>query len=114
MLLTASVLASSFGSPIAQPQYSSPASSAYPAPAHSSPAYPSPAYQSPAYPSQGYSAGAKKSYEPEYPEAPAKYNFAYEVADAYSGDYKSQSEDRDGDYVKVNMNIHNIDNIISI
>lgn len=31
---------------------------------------------------------------------PAKYNFAYDVSDAYTGDYKSQTEERDGDYVK--------------
>ncbi|KAL1453591.1 hypothetical protein WDU94_009921, partial [Cyamophila willieti] len=48
-----------------------------------------------------YSAPAyKPSYAPEYPEAPAKYEFAYDVADSYTGDYHSQQETRDGDYVK--------------
>ncbi|XP_008486188.1 cuticle protein 7-like [Diaphorina citri] len=42
----------------------------------------------------------KPSYAPEYPEAPAKYEFAYDVADSYTGDYHSQQESRDGDYVK--------------
>lgn len=32
--------------------------------------------------------------------SPPKYNFAYDVSDAYTGDVKSQSEERDGDYVK--------------
>lgn len=31
---------------------------------------------------------------------PAKYNFAYDVSNAYTGDYKSQTEERNGDYVK--------------
>jgi len=33
-------------------------------------------------------------------DAPPKYNFAYDVSDAYTGDYKTQTEVRDGDYVK--------------
>ncbi|XP_050058873.1 cuticle protein 7-like isoform X1 [Aphis gossypii] len=37
-------------------------------------------------------------YEPA--DAPAKYNFAYDVSDAYTGDYKTQTEERDGDYVR--------------
>lgn len=94
VIVTLSVLASSFASPITPAPYSSPT---YPSQAYPSQAYPSPAYPSPAYPSPA----APKYKEPEYPEAPAKYNFAYEVADAYTGDYKTQSEDRDGDYVKV-------------
>lgn len=53
--------------------------------------YPSPAYKP-------YSPYA----HPEY-EAPAKYDFAYEVADSYTGDYKSQYEYRDGDVVKVSQ-----------
>ncbi|XP_017304977.1 cuticle protein 8-like, partial [Diaphorina citri] len=71
---------------------SSPSYSA-PAPAYSSPSYsaPAPAYSAPAY---------KPNYAPEYPEAPAKYDFSYDVADSYTGDYKSQQETRDGDYVK--------------
>ncbi|KAI5745132.1 cuticle protein 7-like [Diaphorina citri] len=39
------------------------------------------------------------AYKPAYPDAPAKYDFAYEVADAHTGDYHSQHETRDGDYV---------------
>lgn len=33
-------------------------------------------------------------------DAAPKYNFAYDVSDAYTGDYKTQIEVRDGDYVK--------------
>lgn len=36
----------------------------------------------------------------EYGHSAAKYNFAYGVSDAYTGDIKSQTEVRDGDYVK--------------
>lgn len=38
----------------------------------------------------------------EYADAatPPKYNFAYDVSDAYTGDYKTQTEERDGDFVK--------------
>jgi len=36
----------------------------------------------------------------EHAAAPPKYNFAYDVSDAYTGDYKSQTEVRDGDNVK--------------
>lgn len=36
---------------------------------------------------------------PAYPDAHPKYDFAYDVADAYTGDYHSQHESRDGDYV---------------
>jgi len=32
--------------------------------------------------------------------APPKYNFAYHVSDAHTGDFKTQTEERDGDYVK--------------
>lgn len=31
---------------------------------------------------------------------PPKYNFAYDVSDAYTGDFKTQTEERDGDYVR--------------
>lgn len=56
----------------------------------------------------GYAAAAYASprayYRPaadeEHAAAPAKYNFAYDVADAYTGDFKSQTEERDGDFVK--------------
>lgn len=41
----------------------------------------------------------KPAYKPDYPEAPAKYEFAYDIADAHTGDYHSQSEKRDGDHV---------------
>jgi len=76
---------------------------------YSAPAYPQPAYSHGAYapapyapaPKATYSHGYKPhAYAPEY-ETPAKYDFAYEVADSYTGDYKSQTENRDGDYVKV-------------
>lgn len=38
----------------------------------------------------------------EYADAatPPKYNFAYDVSDAHTGDYKTQTEERDGDFVK--------------
>lgn len=36
----------------------------------------------------------------EYAATPPKYNFAYDVSDAYTGDYKTQTEQRDGDFVK--------------
>ncbi|KAL5233754.1 hypothetical protein ACI65C_001164 [Semiaphis heraclei] len=36
----------------------------------------------------------------EHASTPPKYNFAYDVSDAYTGDYKTQTEVRDGDYVK--------------
>lgn len=36
----------------------------------------------------------------EYAATPPKYNFAYDVSDAYTGDYKTQTEERDGDFVK--------------
>lgn len=56
------------------------------------PSYPAPAYPAP-YKPYPYAA-------PEY-DLPAKYDFSYEVADSYTGDYKSQYEYRDGDVVKV-------------
>ncbi|XP_055642888.1 cuticle protein 7-like [Toxorhynchites rutilus septentrionalis] len=36
----------------------------------------------------------------EYPDAPAEYQFAYEVHDDHTGDIKSQHEERHGDSVK--------------
>lgn len=36
----------------------------------------------------------------EHAATPPKYNFAYDVSDAYTGDYKTQTEVRDGDSVK--------------
>jgi len=36
----------------------------------------------------------------EHAATPPKYNFAYDVSDAYTGDFKTQTEVRDGDYVK--------------
>ncbi|XP_058449536.1 cuticle protein 8-like [Malaya genurostris] len=36
----------------------------------------------------------------EYPDAPAQYQFAYEVHDDQTGDVKSQQEERSGDNVK--------------
>lgn len=60
---------------------------------YAAPAYPAPSYQPAAYKPYPYAA-------PEY-ELPAKYDFNYEVADSYTGDYKSQHEYRDGDVVKV-------------
>lgn len=94
LVVLTSLLALGVASPVAP--YSAPA---YPAPAYHAPAYaPVPAYPS-AYKPAAYSP-YKPGYAHEY-EAPAKYDFAYEVADSYTGDYKSQSENRDGDYVKV-------------
>ncbi|XP_008479881.1 larval cuticle protein A2B-like, partial [Diaphorina citri] len=53
-----------------------------------------PQYVNPAYVRPGY-------YDPAaYPDTPAKYQFAYEVADAQSGDYHGQQESRDGDVVQ--------------
>ncbi|KAL1455002.1 hypothetical protein WDU94_009128 [Cyamophila willieti] len=52
---------------------------------HAAPAYPSPAYHAPAE---------------VYPDAHPKYDFGYDVNDPHTGDYKSQKEERDGDYVK--------------
>ncbi len=90
----------SAASPVAP--YAAPAypSHAYSSPAYAAPAYaPAPAYHA-AYKPVPYSPYKPAGYAHEY-EAPAKYDFAYEVADSYTGDYKSQSENRDGDYVKV-------------
>lgn len=53
---------------------------------------------SPDYRHSGYYRRAAAYDEPA--DAPAKYNFAYDVSDAYTGDYKTQTEERDGDYVK--------------
>uniref|UniRef100_A0A182IU59 Uncharacterized protein n=1 Tax=Anopheles atroparvus TaxID=41427 RepID=A0A182IU59_ANOAO len=36
----------------------------------------------------------------EYPDAPAEYQFAYDVHDDHTGDVKSQQEERHGDVVK--------------
>lgn len=48
-----------------------------------------------------YDDGAADGYASEsYAAAAPKYNFAYDVSDAYTGDYKTQTEVRDGDYVK--------------
>ncbi|KAI5726540.1 hypothetical protein M8J76_004561 [Diaphorina citri] len=59
-------------------QYHAPA----PAPAYHAPA---PAYHAPA-----------EVYADAYP----KYDFGYDINDPHTGDYKSQKEERDGDYVK--------------
>lgn len=53
---------------------------------------------SPDYRHNGYYRRAAADDEPA--DAPPKYNFAYDVSDAYTGDYKTQTEVRDGDYVK--------------
>ncbi|KAL1461551.1 hypothetical protein WDU94_013436 [Cyamophila willieti] len=52
-------------------------------------------YGAPAY----HAAPAYNSYKEVYPDAHPKYDFAYDVADSYTGDYKSQHESRDGDVV---------------
>ncbi|KAE9532027.1 hypothetical protein AGLY_010229 [Aphis glycines] len=52
----------------------------------------------PDYRHNGYYRRAAAHDEPA--DAPAKYNFAYDVSDAYTGDYKTQTEERDGDYVR--------------
>lgn len=50
-------------------------------------------------PPYGYNGGHEAAH-PDYDSAPVKYNFAYDVSDAYTGDVKSQTEERDGDTVK--------------
>jgi len=46
--------------------------------------------------------GSHRPVADEYTQAaaPPKYNFAYDVSDAYTGDFKTQTEERDGDFVK--------------
>lgn len=40
-------------------------------------------------------------YDPAvYPDTPAKYQFAYDVAEPLTGDFHSQQESRDGDIVQ--------------
>jgi len=53
---------------------------------------------SPDYSHNGYYGRAAAA--DEHAAAPPKYNFAYDVSDAYTGDYKSQTEVRDGNNVK--------------
>ncbi|KAL1461000.1 hypothetical protein WDU94_012933, partial [Cyamophila willieti] len=67
----------------------------YHAPVYAAPAYHAPVYAAPAYHAPVYAAPAEV-----YPDAPAKYEFAYEVNDPHSGDIKSQHESRDGDVVQ--------------
>jgi hypothetical protein len=50
---------------------------------YSEPANPEPAYLEPAY------------HEPAYPDEPAVYNYAYAVADEYSGTKLNAKENRD-------------------
>jgi hypothetical protein len=50
---------------------------------YSDPASPEPAYLEPAY------------HEPAYPDEPAVYNYAYAVADEYSGTKLNAKENRD-------------------
>jgi hypothetical protein len=57
--------------------------SGYAEPASPEPAYPEPAYHEPAY------------HEPAYPDEPAVYNYAYAVADEYSGTKLNAKENRD-------------------
>jgi len=58
-----------------------------------------------AAPGYGYAASTSRpprayyQYAPEE-DTPPKYNFAYDVSDARTGDFKSQTEERDGDFVK--------------
>ncbi|XP_075228157.1 uncharacterized protein LOC142328337 [Lycorma delicatula] len=81
------------------PVYHAPA---YPAPAYHAPAYPAPAYPAPAYhapaPVVKYAKPAVPV--PVYPDAHPHYTFEYSVADAHTGDTKSQHESRDGDAVQ--------------
>jgi hypothetical protein len=101
LAVLASTLALASASPVSP--YSPPA---YPQPSYAHAAYPAPApyHAAPAYQPAYKPAYKPHAYAPEY-EAPAKYDFAYEVADSYTGDYKSQTENRDGDYVKVTCTV---------
>ncbi|XP_071547560.1 pro-resilin-like [Panulirus ornatus] len=36
------------------------------------------------------------NYEPQYPDAPAQYNFQWDVNDEYTGNYYGHQEQRDG------------------
>jgi len=53
-------------------------------------------------------------YEEEYPAGPAKYEFAYSVADPHTGDYHSQEEKRDGDHVVGQYSLHEADGTVRI
>ncbi|CAI6360124.1 unnamed protein product [Macrosiphum euphorbiae] len=61
--------------------------------------YGAPAQPPSDYRHNGYYGRAAAAHD-EHAAAPPKYNFAYDVSDAYTGDYKSQTEVRDGDNVK--------------
>lgn len=53
-------------------------------------------------------------YEQEYPAGPAKYEFAYSIADPHTGDYHSQEEKRDGDHVVGQYSLHEADGTVRI
>nr|AWK28333.1 cuticular protein [Nilaparvata lugens] len=75
----------------------------YPAPAYHAPAYPAhaPVYHAPAPVVPVVKAYAKPVVPvPVYPDAHPHYTFEYAVADAHTGDTKSQHESRDGDAVQ--------------
>ncbi|XP_047493506.1 cuticle protein 19-like [Penaeus chinensis] len=50
-----------------------------------------------AAPQGGYNYQAPVVQQPEYPSAPAQYNFQWDVNDQYSGNFYGQQEQRDGD-----------------
>ncbi|XP_042887882.1 cuticle protein 7-like [Penaeus japonicus] len=50
-----------------------------------------------AAPQGGYNYQAPVVQQPEYPAAPAQYNFQWDVNDQYSGNFYGQQEQRDGD-----------------
>ncbi|XP_063591502.1 cuticle protein 19-like [Penaeus indicus] len=50
-----------------------------------------------AAPQGGYNYQAPVVQQPEYPSAPAQYNFQWDVNDQYSGNVYGQQEQRDGD-----------------
>uniref|UniRef100_A0A8D8LWY6 Pupal cuticle protein Edg-84A n=1 Tax=Cacopsylla melanoneura TaxID=428564 RepID=A0A8D8LWY6_9HEMI len=52
------------------------------------------------YPNQYVRPGAYYDPSNAYPDTPAKYQFAYEVADPQYGDYHGHQEARDGDVVQ--------------
>ncbi|XP_066255163.1 cuticle protein 7-like [Euwallacea similis] len=53
-------------------------------------------------------------HEAEYQAGPAKYEFAYTIADPHTGDYHSQEEKRDGDRVVGQYSLHEADGTVRI
>jgi len=105
-----------YSAPSASSYYSAPSASSY----YSSPA---PQYYSApvakvalpvakiAVPVAKYAAVPSYSKE-EY--APAKYEFAYSIADSHTGDHHSQEEKRDGDHVVGQYSLHEADGTVRI